>query len=135
MSQKPPAKPTFIWSVLRGRARRRLGVGLVMMAVAIGYGAFAGIRFAARGADARAFDQPLVRVARVLTPLPGHLRTIQPENNRELYLVAVITDQQDVQFGLTLLILRMIVTLTVGGLGIVLVAGGSTEWEVRSELA
>lgn len=105
------------------------------MAVAAGYGIFSGQRFGRRGTDDRAFDQPVVRVARSMTPPPLHLRTIQPENNRELYLVTVIADQQDIMFGQTLLILRMILALTMGGLGIVLVAGGSTEWEVRSEMS
>ena len=60
------------------------------------------------------------------------LRGVQPQNDRELYLLAVITDQQDVMFGMTLFMLRMIATLTVGGTGIVLIAAGSTEWELRS---
>lgn len=105
------------------------------MLVSAGYGLFAGQRFGTRGSDTHVFDQPLVRLASRMTPSPWHLQSIRPENSRELYLVTVISDQQDVMFGLTLLLLRMIVTLTVGGLGVVLVAGGSTEWEIRSETA
>jgi hypothetical protein len=60
---------------------------------------------------------------------------VWPENSRELYLAAVITDQQDVMLGLVLFILRMIAAITSGGLGLVLVTAGATEWEVRSERA
>lgn len=128
-----PAKARFVRSAFRGRCRRRLLTGLVLMALAVTYGAFAGHRFGRRGSDHAAIDQPLVRMALAMNPQPRHLSSVTPQNNRELYLVTVISDQQDVLFGLTLLILRMIITLTVGGIGVVLVAGGSTEWEVRSE--
>jgi len=103
-----------------------------MMALAVAYGSWAGGRFSRRGADAQVFDWPVVRVAARLTRLPAALRGAQPQNDRELYLLAVITDQQDVMFGMTLFMLRMIATLTVGGLGIALIAAGSTEWELRS---
>lgn len=62
-----------------------------------------------------------------------HLGSVVPENNRELYLVTVISDQQDTMFGLTLLVLRMILALTIGGFGLVLMTAGATEWEVLSE--
>ena len=103
-----------------------------MMAIAIAYGSWAGGRFSRRGADTHVFDWPVVRVATRLTGLPAALRGARPQNDRELYLLAVITDQQDVMFGMTVFMLRMIVTLTVGGLGIALIAAGSTEWELRS---
>jgi hypothetical protein len=125
----------FAWSALRGACRRKLGAGLVLLALATAYGIYAGRQFGTRGVDDHVFDQPLVRAAHAMTPAPRHLGTISPENSRELYLVTVIADQQDVAFGLTLLILRAIVVLTVGGLGMVLLTAGSTEWEIRSETA
>lgn len=128
-------KPRFAWSALRGRCRRSLLTGVVLVAVAMAYGLFAGRQFGQRGSDDHVFDQPLVRAARAMTPTPRHLGTITPENTRELYLVTVISDQQDVTFGLTLLILRSIIVLTLGGLGMVLLTAGSTEWEIRSETA
>jgi len=127
--------PRFAWSALRGRCRRSLLTGVVLVAVATGYGIFAGRQFGRRGSDTHAFDQPLVRAAHAMTPMPRHLGTITPENTRELYLVTVISDQQDVTFGLTLLILRAIIVLTLGGLGMVMLTAGSTEWEIRSETA
>jgi hypothetical protein len=127
--------PRFAWSELRGRCRTRLAAGLIVLAIAAAYAAWAGHQFAVRGGDTRAFDQPLVHLAARMTPPPAGLRGIQPRNDRELYLLAVITDQQDVLFGLTVLVLRMIVALTVGGIGLVLLTAGSTEWEMRSERA
>jgi hypothetical protein len=49
-----------------------------------------------------------------------------------LYLVTAISDQQDTLHGLTLLVLRLIVAITFGGFGLVLVTAGATEWELRS---
>ncbi len=117
----------------RGRCRRNLLAGLVLALIGIVYGGWGARQFGRRGADATAFDQPLVRAAARMVRLPSHLRTIQPQNSRELYLLAVVTDEQDVLFGLVVLMLRVIVSLTVGGLGLVLVTAGATEWEVRSE--
>jgi len=128
-------KPRFVRAALRGGCRRRLVAGVVLLALALGYGIFAGRQFGRRGGDDHAPDQLLVRAAHALTPAPRHLRSIEPVNDRELYLVTVISDQQDVTFGLTLLILRTIVALTFGGLGLVLLTAGSTEWEIRSETA
>jgi len=125
--------PRFRWSALKGRCRPRIVAGLVMLAVAAGYGLYASQRFSGRSRDERAFDQPIVRLGRALTPAPVHLRTITPQNARELYLVTVISDQQDIMYGLTVLVLRMIAILTVAGLGLVLLTAGSTEWEIRSE--
>ena len=127
-------EPRFRWPALRGRCRRRLVTGLLMTALAVSYGSWAGGRFGRRGADTHVFDWPVVRVAARLTGLPAGMRGAQPQNDRELYLFAVITDQQDVMFGMTLFMLRMIATLTVGGLGMVLIAAGSTEWELRSRV-
>jgi len=123
----------FRWSALRGRCRRRIIAGLLLLAVAAAYGAFAGLRMGRRGADQHAFDQPLVRLAQRIVPPPVHLSQYEPQNERELYLVTVISDQQDLLHGLTALVLRMIVSITAGGLGLVLLTAGSTEWEIRSE--
>jgi hypothetical protein len=131
----PVRSPRFAWSVLAGRCRRRLAAGLVLLALSGGIAFFAGRQFAHRGADLRAPDQPLVRLAADLTRAPDAVRALEPRDDRELYLLAVISDQRDMLFGLTVLILRAIVALTVGGLGIVLLTAGSTEWEIRTELA
>lgn len=129
---RPPLR-RFQWSALRGRCRRRLAAGLLLMAVAASYGVFAGRSFSRRGADARAFDRVLVQAGERLTGLPAALRGVQPRDDRELYLLSVITDQQDVLSGMTVFMLRMIAALTIGGIGMLLVAAGSTEWELRSE--
>ncbi|MEI6669517.1 MAG: hypothetical protein WCP29_15310 [Acidobacteriota bacterium] len=128
-------RPTtrFHWSALRGRCRRRVIIGLALLAVAAGYGAYAGQRFGVRGDDEGAFDQVLARQGHALTPPPVHLRGFSPQSDREVYLLTVIGDQHDIMFGLTMLVLRMIATLTVAGIGLVLLTAGSTEWEIRSE--
>jgi hypothetical protein len=123
----------FDRSVFRGRCRRNLLTGFVLMVLGCAYGIWGGQQFRLRGADGRAFDQPVVRAAQRMVPPPRHLKDVWPENGRELYLAAVITDQQDVLLGLVLFVLRMIASLTAGGLGLVLVTAGATEWEVRSE--
>jgi hypothetical protein len=123
----------FQWSVFRGRCRRNLLAGLALLGVAVLYGTFAGSHFRLRGADESAFDAPLVRAAAAMVPDPPHLHSIKPQNLRELYLTAVISDQHDVMFGLVVLLLRAILSLTIGGLGIVLATAGATEWEIRSE--
>jgi hypothetical protein len=127
------SKSRFERSLLRGRCRRNLVAGLILLALTVGYGSWGANRFGRRGADANAFDQPIVRAALRMVPPPFHLKDVFPRTDRELYLSTVISDQQDVMFGLALLILRMIVTLTFGGLGLVLVSAGATEWEIRSE--
>jgi hypothetical protein len=123
----------FDRSTCCGRCRRNLLTGLVLMAIGIAYGSWGARQFGQRGADDRAFDRPVVRAARRMVPPPTHLKDMWPQNDRELYLTAVISDQQDVMLGLMLFILRMIASLTAGGLGLVLVTAGATEWEVRSE--
>ena len=130
------ARPRFSWSVFRGKCKSRLLAGLVLMLFAAAYALYAGQHFAQRGADLSAFDRGLVvPLANALLPRPGHLASIEPGNDRELYLMAVITDQQDVLNGLVVLLVRLIPALTIGALGIVLVAAGSIEWELRSESA
>jgi hypothetical protein len=122
----------FDRSLFRGRCRRNLLAGLVLVVLGVAYGTWGANQFGLRGADIRAFDQPVVRAAQRMVPPPKHLKDVWPENSRELYLAAVITDQQDVLLGLVLLMLRMIAALTAGGLGLVLVTAGATEWEVRT---
>jgi hypothetical protein len=129
----PLPKPRFHWSALRGRCRQRIIAGVLLLVVSAGYAVYAGQRFGHRGNDEQVFDQPLARLGHALTRPPFHMRGMKPQNNRELYLVTVVSDQQDIMFGLTMLVLRMIGTLTVGGIGLVLLTAGSTEWEIRSE--
>jgi hypothetical protein len=130
-----PVFTQFRWSALKGRCRRRLAAGLLILAAATAYAWFAGSQLARRGSDEGAFDQPLVRFAARMNPLPAHLHQYEPQNGRELYLATVIRDQRDMLVGLTALLLRMIAAVTLGGLGLVLLTAGSTEWEVRSEAA
>ncbi len=127
------ASNRFKWSVFRGRCRRNLLAGLAIFVLAGAYGIWAAERFATRGADARAFDGGLVRIAERMISRPAYLQMIQPQNRRELYLVTVISDQRDVLVGMTVLVLRLIILLTASGLGLVLITAGATEWEVRSE--
>ena len=128
-----PLFTRFRWSALKGRCRRRLLGGLVLLAAAAAYAWFAGAQMARRGADDHAFDQPLVRMAARMNPPPAHLRAYAPQNGREVYLAAVISDQHDMINGLTVLALRLILAVTAGGCGLILLTAGSTEWEIRSE--
>ena len=130
-----PIFTQFRWSALRGRCRRRLAAGLLVLAAAGAYAWFAGAQLARRGSDERAFDQPLVRLAARMHPLPAHLHQYQPQNDRELYLSTVIKDQQDMLVGLTAFVLRTLAAMTAGGVGLTLLTAGSTEWEVRSGMA
>ena len=128
-----PLFTRFRWSALTGRCRRRLLGGLVLLAAAGAYAWFAGAQMARRGADDHAFDQSLVRMAARMNPPPAHLRAYVPQNDRELYLATVISDQRDMIIGLTVLALRWILAVTAGGFGLILLTAGSTEWEIRSE--
>jgi hypothetical protein len=123
----------FRWSALRGRCRRRLAAGLLLLLVAAAHAIWAGRHLSMRGSDDRAFDRYFVTAARSVTTLPQPVRDLTPASDRELYLKAVVLDQQDLTFGVTLFMLRMIVTVTVAGLGMVLLTAGSIEWEIRSE--
>lgn len=107
--------------------------GLLVLVLAAAYGTWAAWRLGERGGDARAFDRPIVELAQRLTSLPEALRGARPQTQREVYLMAVIGHQQDTMRGLTVLVLRMILTVTVAGLGLVLLTAASTEWEIRSE--
>ena len=130
-----PVFTRFRWSALTWRARRRLVIGGLLLAAALAYAWFAGTHFARRGADEGAFDQPLVRLAVRMNPLPVHLFMYEPRTDREIYLAAAFRDQRDMAIGLTVFVLRMIGAVTAGGFGLILMTAGSIEWEVRSEAA
>jgi hypothetical protein len=130
-----PVFTRFRWSALNARARRRLLAGLALLLAALAYGAFAGFTLARRGADQRAFDQPLARLAAGMNPLPPHLFMYEPRTDRELYLAAAFGDQRDMSVALTAFIMRMILSVTAGGFGLILMTAGSIEWELRSEAA
>lgn len=118
--------------LLSGRTRRNLFGGLLLLAAGLGYGTWAIARLASRGAEPHAFDVPVIRVASTLVIPPDVRPAFTPTTDDETYLLAVITDQQDILFGLTVLLLRLVVAGTVAGLGLVLLTAGATEWEVRS---
>jgi hypothetical protein len=132
-SDAVPIFTRYRWSALNRRARRRLAGGSLLLLAALAYACIAGANLARRGADARAFDQPLVRLAARLQPPPPHASLFRPQTDRELYLDAVIRDHQDMLNGLTVFLLRMIAATTAGGFGLILTTAGSIEWEVRSE--
>jgi hypothetical protein len=125
----------FHWSAFRGRARTRVLFGVAVLAVALAYGTWATRRLGERGAERATFDQPLVRTAARLIQAPDRLPRIEPRTSVEVELLAVARDQQDVLFGLTVLLLRLLLTGTVAGLGMVLLTAGSTEWELASAAA
>ena len=134
-SDSVPVFTRFRWSALNRRARRRLAAGGVLLLAALAYAGFAGFNMGRRGADERAFDQPLVRLAARMNPPPAHLFLYQPQTGRELYLLAAVRDQRDMVLGLTAFVFRLIASVTVGGFGLILMTAGSIEWEVRSEAA
>lgn len=128
-----PVFTRFRWSALNRRARRRLGAGFALLLAALAYAGFAGFHMARRGADERAFDQPLVRLAVRINALPPHLFLYAPQTDREIYLAAAFRDQRDMSIALTTLVLRLIAAVTAGGFGMILMTAGSIEWEIRSE--
>lgn len=130
-----PVFTRFRWSALNRRARRRLAAGFVLLLLALAYAGVAGFNMARRGADERAFDQPLVRLAGRMNPLPPHLFMYEPQTERELYLAAAFRDQRDMSLALTAFVLRLIASVTAGGFGLILMTAGSIEWEIRSEAA
>jgi hypothetical protein len=107
--------------------------GLLLGLLGLGYGVWATKRLGQRGADRQAFDRPMVTAAARLVTAPDRRPAFEPHTTNELFLLAVITDQQDIVYGLTLLALRLLAAGTVAALGLVLITAGSTEWEVRSE--
>ncbi len=134
-SDAVPVFRRFRWSALNARARRRLTAGFGLLLVALAYAAFGGFMLARRGADKRAFDRPLVRLAAGMNPLPPHLFMYEPGTDRELYLATAFQDQRDMSVALTAFILRMILSVTAGGFGLILMTAGSIELELRSEAA
>lgn len=132
-ADRVPIVTRFRWSALNRRARRRLAAGGVLLLAALAYAGFAGFNMGRRGADERAFDQPLVRLAVRINPLPPHLFMYEPRTDRELYLAAAFRDQRDMSIALTALVLRLIAAVTTGGFGVILMTAGSIEWEIRSE--
>jgi hypothetical protein len=125
--------PRFSLEVFRGQVRSRVVLGALILALALTYGTWATRRLGQRGSERGTFDQPLVSVAGRLVQRPDRVPDVPVRTPTELELSAVARDQQDLLFGLTVLLVRLLVTGTVGGLGLVLLAAGSTEWEVRSE--
>lgn len=125
----------FSWDVFAGRIRRRILTGLLLFAVAVAYGTWAGRRLAERGSERGTFDQPLVRAAGRLVRRPDRIPDVRERTFAEAELAAIARDQQDLLFGLTVLLLRLLATGTIAGLGLVLLTAGSTEWEIRSEPA
>ena len=130
-----PVFTRFRWSALNRRARRRLAGGFALLLAALAYAGLAGFNMARRGADERAFDQPLVRLAVRMNPLPQHLFMYEPQTEREIYLAAAFRDQRDMSIALTALVLRLIAAVTAGGFGVILMTAGSIEWELRSDAA
>jgi hypothetical protein len=130
-----PIFTRFRWSALNRRARQRLLGGALLLVAALAYAGFAGAGLARRGADERAFDQPLVRLAVHMNPLPPHLFMYEPQTDGETYLAAAFRDQRDMSIALTALVLRLIAAVTAGGFGVILMTAGSIEWEIRSEAA
>lgn len=122
----------FSWAAFTGRARARVIVGLLILVVATGYGTWATRRLGERGSERGTFDQPVVAMAARLVQRPDRAPDIAVSTSLEVELAALARDQQDLLFGLTVLLLRLVLTGTVAGLGLVLLTAGSTEWEIRS---
>jgi hypothetical protein len=131
-----PVSPRFRRSALNRRARWRLVGGLLLLFLSLAYATWGAARLGTAGDDGRALDRPLVGVAaRMTAPLRRFVPQGEPRTEDEQMLRAIVRDQQDVVFGLTVLLLRLVLASTVGGLGLVLLTAGSTEWELRSEVA
>jgi hypothetical protein len=124
----------FSWAVFHGRVRTRVVLGAVILSLALGYGTWATRRLGQRGSERGTFDQPLVAAAGQLVRRPDRIPDVAVRTLTELELSAVARDQQDLLFGLAVLLMRLLVTGTVAGLGLILLTAGSTEWEIRSEL-
>jgi hypothetical protein len=123
----------YAWVVFRGRVRSRVVLGVVILALALSYGTWSTQRLSQRGSERQTFDQPLVSAAGRLVQRPDRIPHVLTRTQTELELSAVARDQQDLLFGLTVLLLRLLMAGTVAGLGLVLLSAGSTEWEIRSE--
>lgn len=119
--------------MFRGRTRTRVLLGLLILCVALTYGTWAARRLGQRGSERGTFDQPLVEVAGRVVRRPDRIPDIAVRTSKEVELAAIARDQQDLLFGMTVLLVRLIAAVTVGGLGLILLTAGSTEWEIRSE--
>jgi hypothetical protein len=124
----------FSWTHFNGRCRTRLLTGLVLMVVGLGFGTWSMARLGEASVQQR-IEGPIATFAARLVAPPLFLRGFRPASDRERALFVALVWAQDALFGMTLLALRMIVALTLAGLGLVLLTAGSTEWQVRSEMA
>lgn len=120
---------------LVGAARHRLFGGLVLLVLALWYGAWSAAHLTRPGAERDTFDRPIVRFASTLVTAPDVEVPFSPKTENEVYLLAVVRSQQDIVFGVTLLLFRCGAAAIMAGLGLVLLTAGATEWEVRSALA
>lgn len=118
-----------------GRVRTRILLGIVILALSLGYGTWATRRLSNRGSERATFDQALVSMAGEVVRRPDSVPDVPATTSVEVELLAVARDQQDLLFGLTVLLLRLVVAGTVAGGGLVLLTAGSTEWELRSQAA
>ena len=136
MSVAPTQRARFRIDALNRRARWRMLAGLALLFLSLAYATVAGKGLGQPGLEADALDRPVVRMASTLTaPLRRFVPGGEPRTEDERLLRALVRDQQDVVLGLTVLLLRLVVASTVGGLGLVLLTAGATEWELRSEAA
>lgn len=119
--------------MFHGRVRSRVVLGVLILSAALFYGTWSTRRLGERGSERQTFDQPIVSAAGRLVQRPDRIPEVLIRTQTELELSAVARDQQDMLFGLTVLLLRLLVTGTAAGLGLILLAAGSTEWEIRSE--
>lgn len=134
-STRDRQRQRFRRDLLVGPLRRRLLGGLALLVVAIAYGGWAAVHLARPGAERDTFDGPVVRFASRIVTAPDVDVPFAPGSENEVYLLAVIRAQQDVVFGVTLLLFRCGAATVLAGLGLVLLTAGATEWEVRSALA
>ncbi|BCS30959.1 hypothetical protein TBR22_A01600 [Luteitalea sp. TBR-22] len=108
-------------------------LGLLILSVALSYGTWSTRRFGSRGSERQTFDQPVVEMAGRMVRRPDRIPDVPVTTLAEMELAAVARDQQDLLFGMTVLLMRLLATGTVAGIGLVLLTAGSTEWEIRSE--
>ncbi|WP_239491045.1 hypothetical protein [Luteitalea sp. TBR-22] len=123
----------FSSAAFRGRVRTRVLLGLLILSVALSYGTWSTRRFGSRGSERQTFDQPVVEMAGRMVRRPDRIPDVPVTTLAEMELAAVARDQQDLLFGMTVLLMRLLATGTVAGIGLVLLTAGSTEWEIRSE--
>lgn len=129
-----PVMSPFLWSALSGRCRRRMAWGLALLALGLCYAGWSGVRLA-RGEPRSTIDAPIANAAAVMVAPPALPRGFDLNDDRQVDLFAAVLNRQDALFGMTVLMLRLIVAFTVAGLGLVLLTAGSTEWQLLSELA